>query len=189
MHSFTPMAEPDMHTAGDMRWAAQVDAIVGHGYALKKLPVELAPDLLLGSYAEAQDPEGLAALGVTHVLNMASGVGMETGASFYGDHCAYKAIDADDDASYDLIGQHFGECYAFLKLARAERGRLFIHCMAGINRSGAMSIAFLVADGMDLLSAARHAHELRGPICWNKVRRAVVERDALGRAKQLLALR
>ncbi|KAJ1633143.1 protein-tyrosine phosphatase-like protein [Pavlovales sp. CCMP2436] len=166
MYSVSPMREPDRHTSNELKWASRVDQIVNRGFDPKPLPCEMAPDLLLGGFTEAQDVQLLQRLGVTHVLNMACGVA-QTGPSFYGGSLQYREVDADDDASYCLL-EHFDVAYAFLRECRVAGGRMFIHCMAGINRSGAMALAFLIADGMDLLSAARHGLRVRGPICWNK---------------------
>jgi predicted protein tyrosine phosphatase len=147
-----------------------VDDIVNDGFERKTLPVELAPYLLLGGIAEAQDVDLLAKLNCTHVLNMACGAGtIRTGPDFYGDDVEYLEVDADDLPAYELIEPHFEACHAFLASCRQRNGRLFIHCMAGINRSGAMGIAlYMVAEATDLLSAVRHCHALRGPICWNQ---------------------
>jgi len=164
----TPMDLPDDSTPEDLRWGVRIDEIVHTEPLRHQLPCELAPDLYLGSVSEALNTGKLKSLGITHVLNMASGAGMvPTGQQLYGDSVAYYAVPADDDASYDLL-EHFDECRAFQGDCRAKGGKLFIHCMAGINRSGAMAVALLVADGWDLLDAIRHAHARRGAVVWNK---------------------
>lgn len=161
------MGEPDAHTPTDLKWCQRVDEIVTNGWSPKELPAVIAPGILIGGARQAEEPEILHSLGVTHILNMASGI-CATGSHTYDERFTYMGIDADDDPAYDLLGKHFAEASDFLCKCRAVNGCLFIHCMAGINRSGAMALAFLIADGMDLLSAVRHGHRVRGPILWNK---------------------
>lgn len=49
-----------------------------------------------------------------------------------------------------------------------KKGRLFIHCEAGVNRSGALCLAYhLATSGMGLLGSAKHCNleSFQGPGC------------------------
>lgn len=167
-----PESEP---VSADTQWARVMETMIRGALPFKLLPCEIRPDLLLGAQQEARDVARLQERGITHILNMAAGAGtlaVQTGPAFYGDVFVYHAISAEDDSSYDLIQQHFDECFQYWQDCRRAGGKLFIHCMAGINRSGAMAIALLMAtENMDLLTATRHCLQQRGPVCWNQVSR------------------
>ena len=81
------------------------------------------------------------------------------------DGIAYHSIDARDQLDYDLIGRHADEALAFLARVGAadpdasRGGGCLVHRAAGVNRSAALCVAFLVkAQRWTLLRAVRHVH-------------------------------
>eukprot|EP00440_Ansanella_granifera_P018160 gb/GFBE01019723.1/.p1 GENE.gb/GFBE01019723.1/~~gb/GFBE01019723.1/.p1 ORF type:complete len:193 (+),score=43.31 gb/GFBE01019723.1/:1-579(+) len=134
---------------------------------LSRGPAAILPHLLLGSCDDARDLKTLKSLGVTHVLNCASG-SVRTGADFYSPiGIEYSEFVARDEQGYDIM-QHFELLATLAGAAAANKGRLFVHCEAGVNRSGTLCLAYHVANsGMTLLDSARHCKERRGRICTN----------------------
>jgi hypothetical protein len=82
-----------------------------------------------------------------------------------------------DVVGYDLLPAHWDECYDFLRPVYDEfrrqsgphhRWTAFVHCEAGINRSGTVAVAAMMAfDGVPLLQAVRTLKTLRGTIVTN----------------------
>eukprot|EP00434_Breviolum_minutum_P012027 symbB.v1.2.010604.t1/scaffold686.1/size316167/23 len=79
----------------------------------------------------------------------------------------YSEFVAQDEQGYNIM-KHY-DLLADLASAVAEKkGRLFIHCEAGVNRSGALCLAYhLATSGMGLLGSAKHRKVSRGRICTN----------------------
>eukprot|EP00930_Biecheleria_cincta_P022953 TRINITY_DN16650_c0_g1_i1.p1 TRINITY_DN16650_c0_g1~~TRINITY_DN16650_c0_g1_i1.p1 ORF type:complete len:201 (+),score=30.90 TRINITY_DN16650_c0_g1_i1:26-604(+) len=134
---------------------------------LSRGPAEIMPHLLLGSCDDARDLQALKALGVTHVLNCAA-ASVRTGASFYSPlNIAYAEFVAQDEQGYNIM-QHYDLLKNLADAAAANSGRLFIHCEAGVNRSGTLCLAYHLAhSGMSLLDSAKHCKARRGRICTN----------------------
>ncbi|CAE8621729.1 unnamed protein product, partial [Polarella glacialis] len=77
-----------------------------HIESLSKRPAEILPHLLLGSKDDATDLKVLGELGVTHVLNCASGT-VRTGAGLYAPMgIAYSEFVAEDCQGYNIM-QHY----------------------------------------------------------------------------------
>mmetsp|Transcript_4181 Transcript_4181/g.13752 ORF Transcript_4181/g.13752 Transcript_4181/m.13752 type:complete len:367 (-) Transcript_4181:29-1129(-) len=139
-----------------------------NGPGLKQLlPCELLSDLMLSDLAGVRDAQRLKALGVTHVLNLAANETTFREGRYERCGIAHLDVAAADDPGYDIM-QHLPEAAAFYADASASRGKLVVHCVAGINRSGAIATALYVQQtGTGLLEAAAHINRLRGPYLWN----------------------
>lgn len=140
---------------------------LSHIEPLSKGPAEILPHLLLGSCDDAKNLEALERLKVTHVLNCA-GSSVRTGPSFYValdiEYCEFVA---QDTQGYNIM-QHYGQLASLADAAEKAKGRLFVHCEAGVNRSGTLCIAYhMVHSGMPLVPSARHCKSRRGRICTN----------------------
>eukprot|EP00928_Gymnodinium_smaydae_P050378 TRINITY_DN33938_c0_g1_i1.p1 TRINITY_DN33938_c0_g1~~TRINITY_DN33938_c0_g1_i1.p1 ORF type:complete len:200 (-),score=58.95 TRINITY_DN33938_c0_g1_i1:224-823(-) len=131
-------------------------------------PAELLPHLLLGSGDDARRPRELLARGVTHVLNCA-GAAVKTGADFYQPYgIEYNEFKSEDTQGYNII-QHYEQAASLADAVAAKGGRLFVHCEAGVNRSGSLLLAYYcLSTGTPLLASARHCKAQRGRICTNK---------------------
>lgn len=55
----------------------------------------------------------------------------------------YLKIDGEDNVDYPLIDAHLEECISFIERARAD-GKVFVHCVAGINRSASICVGYLI---------------------------------------------
>lgn len=135
---------------------------------LSRQPAEILPHLLLGSCDFAQNVELLRHLGVTHVLNCAA-ASVRTGPGLYEPlGIGYTEFVSEDAQGYNIM-QHYDQLATLADEAAAAKGRLFVHCEAGVNRSGSLCVAYhTVTSGMPLLDSARHCKARRGRICTNK---------------------
>mmetsp|Transcript_1501 Transcript_1501/g.4511 ORF Transcript_1501/g.4511 Transcript_1501/m.4511 type:complete len:211 (-) Transcript_1501:36-668(-) len=130
-----------------------------------RLPSAIAPDLLIADAHSVADPWLLRHQGVTHVLNMAAGE--TTRVDYAPAGIELLAIAALDVPGYDVM-RHFAQCRAFYDAARAANGRLVVHCLAGINRSGAIATAlYMATTGNTLLKAAAVVNAACGSYLWN----------------------
>merc|ERR1712129_42508 len=125
-------------------------------------PAEILPHLYLGGINEARDIEALQQLCVTHVLNLAGGE-VNIGQQLYEEAgLAYTEIVCHDTQEYDIL-QHYDKMAELADVAAAAtpQGKLFVHCFAGVNRSGTLCIAYhMVTTCTPLLPSAKHCKEV-----------------------------
>ncbi|KAJ1459980.1 protein-tyrosine phosphatase-like protein [Pelagophyceae sp. CCMP2097] len=128
-----------------------------------RLPVAISETILLGDSAVALDVPKLQQLGISHVVNAAA---LELQSPFR----AYEAagiqvlsVAADDDGDYDVLGAHLANVRDFIESARRAGGKVLLHCIAGLNRSGVLVAAeYMLAGRVDLLRAVAHCRLQRG---------------------------
>jgi protein-tyrosine phosphatase len=137
----------------------------------RTLPAPVSDWLLLSDEKHARDIGLLTRLGVTHVLTT-NGMprrqleGFAAALSAAG--IQHRAISADDSEGYPLMERHWSECRSFLEAARGEGGKVVVHCVAGINRSGLVTCAVhMVTTRTNVLDAVRHVKRVRGSVLWN----------------------
>jgi len=66
---------------------------------------------------------------------------VRTGSAFYGESVRrYVEFDAEDGL-YDIL-QHFDVAFDMIEDARRSGGCALIHCIMGVNRSGALAVAY-----------------------------------------------
>ena len=105
-------------------------------------PSKVLDFLYLGGEVEATNRKLIRDLGITHVINCASGY-ITTGEVFYGNGIKYMGFDAEDEPGYDIM-KHYDDVYNFIEDARLSGGKAFIHCIMGVNRSGALTVAYVM---------------------------------------------
>lgn len=97
-------------------------------------PSVITSYLLLGGAMVNKNPELVNYLGITHVVNMA--VELMPHMELIGKRSmVYKHIRSDDSLQYN-IRVHFEEAFDIIDDARSNNGRVLVHCMMGISRSG-----------------------------------------------------
>ena len=80
----------------------------------------------------------------------------------------YLAIPAEDHAKFPL-SDYFAETSAFIEEARCKGYNVLVHCMQGLNRSVAVTVAWMVTFGNHSLdSAIQHIAKLRPYILRNR---------------------
>jgi hypothetical protein len=152
------------------------------------LPVTLLPHLLYGSKESARDVDRLRELGVTHIVNAAGRAGTHRDVGFAAAGISVLRLDAEDEEGYPILApRHLDACRRHVAAARRAGGRCLVHCVAGINRSGALCAAeVMLHDGRPLLDAVAHCAAARGhAFLWNRSFRAQLvvlarERGCLG---------
>jgi len=134
---------------------------------LSLAPAELLPHLFLGSANQARDLLSLQRLRVTHVINCAS-ASVHTGVEYYRPMgIEYSEFEAYDSKGYKIL-QHYYKMAAIADAVAMAKGRLLVHCEAGVNRSGTLCLAYYAAHtGQSLLASARFCKAQRGRICTN----------------------
>eukprot|EP01037_Dinobryon_pediforme_P036356 gene36356-43262_t len=73
------------------------------------------------------------------------------------------------DSASAAIADHFDTVHTFLETARANNGKVLVHCMAGISRSSSLIISYLVKHhNMTLRDAATLVVTERPVVCPNE---------------------
>jgi atypical dual specificity phosphatase len=113
--------------------------------------VAAMPGLFIGSQDAALNHAGIAACSVTHLLNVATGVCYPSPPD-----CEVHLEEMLDSDQCDLTS-HLPRCFAVLDDAlapnsaaaaddeRPRNGGVLVHCNAGVSRSAAVCIAYLIA--------------------------------------------
>lgn len=156
------MAERSMYESRIQEILREYPCIVKPGVT------QLTEYLYLGGYHEARNLELMHNVGITHVLNCAAF--RKSSRNPYPEWTGvigYRQFDANDDEFYDII-QHVPAAKSFIDGARRQGGKVFVHCARGINRSGALAIAYMMVDsGQDLLTVVKYAKKRRGMVLTN----------------------
>ena len=172
-------------------WLEEATRIVFKEGAYHEPPCEILPWLYLGDAASAADPATLTGFSITHVLNVSeTDAAYDLAATRAG--VAYKQVDGRDGE--DTLAALWDECWKFVQECRAAKdGKVLIHCVTGVNRSGLVATAALmVHEQMPVLSALRHVRARRGEVLTNgsfreSLVRMAAERQLLGPKPQAQA--
>lgn len=123
----------------------------------------IKPFLYLGGMYARKNPRILEYLGVTHVLNMAAELHLDT-VYLTNRNIIVKHIPAEDYETYN-IRQHFEEAFQFIEDALAKNGRILIHCAVGVSRSPTIVMAYIMFRyGMTFQQAFQYVQSLRPSI-------------------------
>jgi len=129
---------------------------------------EIVDGIWLGEANDAMDIETLKKNGVNSVINCADQATLTCG-EYYPIGWSYLGIECDDKANYDIIGKHLNEFTDFMDECVVNKRKVLVHCVAGINRSATLLIAYLVRRrGMSLIDAISLCHAKRPIILTNE---------------------
>ena len=111
-------------------------------------PGEILPYLYVGGQVDAEDLSKLKSIGITHVLNAAASLD-----TVHEEHFMYLRSDLDDDEDEDVVAA-FDEAFRFIEDAKMIGGAVLVHCVAGMSRSVAIAVAWLVyGENVSLVNA------------------------------------
>ncbi|CAF1328022.1 unnamed protein product [Rotaria magnacalcarata] len=94
--------------------------------------------LFIGSESNARNLEELSSTQIRHIVNVTSHV-----PAYHSDQFNYYHISADDTQKQNLLN-HFDQAYKFIHKAIENNEKVLVHCVAGISRSPAIVISFLM---------------------------------------------
>ena len=81
----------------------------------------------------------------------------------------YKEYEAIDNPDYELVKKHLDDFIDFVDECRREKRSVIVHCVAGINRSAALCVGYLVErEKMSLKDAIALCYEKRPFILTNE---------------------
>mmetsp|Transcript_17806 Transcript_17806/g.30557 ORF Transcript_17806/g.30557 Transcript_17806/m.30557 type:complete len:158 (-) Transcript_17806:995-1468(-) len=117
---------------------------------------KICPHLFIGSAFDEENAVILQKHGITHILQVAAGLGPSHPQLFQ-----YCGIQVQDSPGEDLVA-HFTRAFEFIDSAVAAQGACFVHCVAGISRSATVCIGWLMArQHLTYDQAFRMVHRVR----------------------------
>lgn len=103
-------------------------------FTLPEPSLIIPPYLYLGGSHLNKNPHLSDYLGITHIINMAMELRPHEDLHM-SPRIKYLHIRADDSLSYN-IRHHFEEAFEIIDDARRTNGKVLVHCVMGISRSG-----------------------------------------------------
>ena len=136
-------------------------------------PAEVCDGIYIGNKYNAHDGALLRRLHITHVLNCAArplhegGNGLTSPYDSKSD-ITYMAFEAYDNIGYPIL-RHYGAAKHFIDKALHQGGRVLVHCELGINRSGAICVAYMMeSERLPLLAAIKRIKNDRPTVLVNE---------------------
>ena len=124
--------------------------------------------LLLGDMHKATDPVFLKENRITHVISCIGDCSLDATALYKQMGIEYLSFEAMDSIWYDIM-QHFDSVHKFIETGRQSGGKVFIHCKQGVNRSGALAVAYYMAHKkIGPITAVRDIREKRKRVLANE---------------------
>jgi len=99
---------------------------------------QITPEIYLGNRNASKNKKHLLELGITHIIRI--GTDLE---DHYKDTFEYLSIDIEDD-SFEKIYGFFHVTYAFIEKCISSKGKVFVHCRAGVSRSATLVCSYLM---------------------------------------------
>ncbi|ELT88711.1 hypothetical protein CAPTEDRAFT_118704 [Capitella teleta] len=171
-----------MAIRSDQYHLAQISEILyHHSVNYPGSPTQILDHVFIGNYKDAENIAKLQSHGITHVLNCAAfrkclrnPYPTDSGIT------DYEQFEADDCESYSIL-QHFPRAREFIDRAKHQGGKVLIHCAMGVNRSGAICVAYVMVDQkVTLIDAIRKVKGKRNAVLCNKG----FQRQLIGFARQ-----
>ncbi|KAM4635980.1 dual specificity protein phosphatase 13B-like [Discoglossus pictus] len=122
------------------------------------------PNLYIGDAYAARSDAILKELGITHIVNAASGKKhINTGPEFYRHlNIDFYGVEAPDDPNFNM-SVHFRPAAQFIRVGlQSPKGRVMVHCGMGISRASSLVLAYLmIFEDLSLMEALHRVSEQR----------------------------
>lgn len=133
----------DENVKNDKKKIVKIMKLVEMFSAMKMLkedtkPIELINNLFIGSIGAASNLKILEENKITHILIVGQGI-----KKYFPDKFHYMTINVVDTEN-ENIKKYFNETGEFINNAIVNNGKVFVHCHAGISRSGTICIAYIM---------------------------------------------
>ncbi|CAG2108204.1 unnamed protein product [Medioppia subpectinata] len=142
-HNETQMSE-DMTTSGDPNLNSDNSSNFEWEYSMRRQMQQIIPHLWLGPYASALKAreEDLCRVGITHIICVRQEIESHwIRPNFPNRH--YLTLDIADTPTQNII-HHFPEVTKFIDDCLRQNGSVLVHGNAGISRSAALVIAYVM---------------------------------------------
>lgn len=106
-------------------------------------PSQILPFLYVGCQDDANSSKIMQDLHITHVINVSTNGERAAFLKDENDVEHFLRIPINDCLNAQLF-PYLDQAYNFIENARMNHGRVFIHCLAGISRSPALAIAYVM---------------------------------------------
>jgi len=159
-------------------------------YADRRQMQEICANVFLGPYACAAKNklESLKAAGITHIICIRHVMESNIIKPNFLEHFNYQVLDIADSVHQNII-QHLPLTRAFIEDALQSKGKVLIHGNAGISRSAAIVIGYIMEQyGLPYREAFQHVQHKRFCINPNShFENQLVEYEAIFRARHAYA--
>ncbi|KAK4475298.1 hypothetical protein MN116_002368 [Schistosoma mekongi] len=120
---------------------------------------QILPFLYLGNARDSQDVDLIRRLNVTHIINVSDSLPMPFRRL---NRIQYLHIPASDTTKQNLLPS-FDRAVQFIEKARKHNGVVLVHCFAGVSRSVAVVIAYLLYNnrGLNVYKALEYVQARR----------------------------
>ncbi|KAH8868931.1 Dual specificity protein phosphatase 10 [Schistosoma japonicum] len=120
---------------------------------------QILPFLYLGNARDSQDVDLIRRLNVTHIINVSDSLPMPFRRL---NRIQYLHIPASDTTKQNLLPS-FDRAVQFIEKARKRNGVVLVHCFAGVSRSVAVVIAYLLYNnrGLNVYKALEYVQARR----------------------------
>ena len=115
-------------------------------YCDQQGPSQINDFIFLGSESHASNYDMLENLGINFILNVATNC-----PNYFEDELVYKSLPVPDVCETN-INEIFTEAFNFIEEVKNRKGKVLIHCQAGVSRSVTITTAYLMKTlcvGMD----------------------------------------
>ena len=105
---------------------------------MKKIPSKILDNIFQGSQVCSEYENNLKELGITHIL--VAGINLN---KHFPDSFTYLQLEMIDDEEEDVF-KYFDDIYEFIDNCIENKGKILIHCMAGLSRSTTCTLVYLI---------------------------------------------